>query len=156
MWLLACVSKHVRIQISYLHKWSLTDFAFVWLRACVSEHVRLQMYNLHKWFLAYFAFVWLLLSVGDPDHVPLQVSRFGKWLLTDLTPGPSVYKLMSLEMLRSGEGLVALFALEWLCSSMSELMCLEISVLVEGLIALSALVRPLCGNTIVWFLSSVG
>ena len=50
-------------------------------------------------------------------HVPFQVTRLRNWFLTDLT-------------------------LEWLCSSVSELMCLEMYTLVEGLTAFSALERP--------------
>ena len=64
-------------------------------------------------------------------------------------------ELMSLENSRLGEGFVALSTLERLCASVSELVCLEINTLVKGLIALFTLERPLCGNTIVGFFSSV-
>ena len=66
--------------------------------------------------------MWFLSSVGE--HVLLQVSITCKRLLTD-------------------------FTLEWLCSSVRELMSLEISTSIEALIALSALEGSLCGNRIV-------
>ena len=84
----------------------------------VGEHVLIKISQQAKGFVADFALVWFLFPVGY--HVSLETTITCKCLVAHFTfvgLYPSVNELVSFEMMKMGEGLVALSALERLLST---------------------------------------